>query len=94
MFSDNIITVPERAAGFGDDVHASRLGCFHDDSISLASIGIGIFFKDQMGYLPGLEELGEHGLRCFPENEELGLGVELGDTLGQIMLAVQSIPSC
>lgn len=58
--------------------------------VAIAGIGVCVFFKDEMGDIPGFEELWKKGLRCFAEDEEFGFLVEFGDGGREIVLTVQA----
>lgn len=54
---DQLVAVPESSAGFDDDFDAGLLGHFHDLIVSIAGVGVCVFFEDEVGDFPGFEEL-------------------------------------
>lgn len=89
-FNDGV-RVPEGAAGRHDNLDAGFLGGFQDDMVAVASVGVGILFEDEVGDIPGFEELWEEGLGCLTQDEEFGSLVEFGDGGGEIVLTVEAV---
>lgn len=88
---DQVVAVPQRAAGAHDNLDAGPTGRLHDVGIAGARVGVRVLFEHEMGHAPGLEKLGEDSLGCFADDQELGPGVEGGDGGGEIGLAVEEV---
>ena len=89
MAGDNVVAVPQRAAGAGDDLNAGLEGRRGDDLVASSGIRVGVPFEDQMGDFPCLEELGKERLWRLSQDEELGLGIEARERLGEVILTVE-----
>lgn len=87
---DDVVRVPEGAARGHDDFDAGLFCGFDDDMVAVAGVGVGVFFKDEVGDVPGLEEFWEEGLGCFAEDKKFGIFVEFGDGGGKVVLTVQA----
>lgn len=72
---DDGVRVPEGAARGGEDLDAGLLGELADGMVAVAGVGVRVLFEDEVGDVPGLEELGEDGLGRFAEDEEFGVFV-------------------
>lgn len=86
-----VVRVVEGAAHLYNNLHTSGLGLGNHVRISVARIGIGVLFKDEMRDLPNLKELPEHRLGCFADDEQFGVGVQFGDGRGEVRLAIEPV---
>lgn len=93
MLLDYLVAIPECSSRADNDLDACLLGSLRDNFVPFTGIAVGVFLKDEMSDIPGLEEFWKEGLWSFSEDKELRLGVQLGDGLGEVILAVKSASS-